>query len=165
MPKLRHYDGCGTARFVTFNCYRNEACFRNPEACRLLLKHVKEVREKHHFKLISYVIMPDHVHLVLWPPDGMKLGLVVGEIKSKFARDYFSTIATGIPEPRVFWEKRCYDHNCRSSQTTCEKINYCHNNPVRRKLVESPEDYIWSSFNWYQGKENVPLQLDEVQLV
>lgn len=95
----------------------------------------------------------------------MKLGLVIREIKSKMAREFFAALALQIPGPRVFWERRCYDHNCRSVETTKEKINYCHNNPVRRGLVTEPGEYVWSSYNWYQGKRDVPLEIDEVLLM
>jgi len=54
---------------------------------RLLLRHLDEARHKHRFRLWGYVVMPEHVHLVMLPRDGMKLGLVIREIKSKMARE------------------------------------------------------------------------------
>ena len=106
--------------------------------------------------------MPEHVHLVLLPPEGMKIGLVIGEIKSRMAREYFALTIPDISGTKVFWQKRCYDHNCKSTGSVREKIEYCHNNPVKRGLVKEPGDYKWSSYNWYQGEKNVPLEMDEV---
>ncbi len=162
MPRLRHYDDLGTARFVTFCCYRMGEYLLDSLSRELLVKYLREARTKHLFKLMAYVIMPEHVHLVMWPPDGMKLGLVIGEIKSKMAREYFAFTMPDIQGTRVFWQKRCYDHNCRTPETVREKIEYCHNNSVRRGLVQEPGDFEWSSYNWYQGMRNVPLDMDEV---
>ncbi len=165
MPKLRHLDNEGTARFVTFNCYRNLPALDNTRAKEILVEHLKQARNKHQFKILGYVIMPNHAHLVLHPPEGMKLGLVIGEIKSRSARQWFSE--TNVPATagsRVFWERRCYDHNCRTNASVVEKINYCHANPVRQGLVKEMGDWSWSSYNWYQGKRAVPLEIDSVEL-
>ncbi len=152
MTKLRHFDNLGTARFVTFSCHRRQAYLTIPEAAELLSRHLSLARTKYRFKLLAYVFMPEHVHLVLLPPDGMKLGLVIREIKSKMARDYFASGHGELATGRVFWMKRCYDHNCRTQSTIMEKINYCHLNPVRRCLVSMPEDWRWSSYRWYLGE-------------
>jgi putative transposase len=164
MPKLRHFDNLGTARFVTFSSYRRKRYLLEPGTPELVIAHLKQVGKKYLIKYWGYVIMPEHVHLVLLPPDGVKLGLVIREFKSKMAREYFSARASGINGLRIFWQKRCYDHNCRSVETVREKIIYCHNNPVNRGLVAEPGEYKWSSYNWYQGKRDVPFAMDEYEL-
>jgi hypothetical protein len=91
----------------------------------------------------------------------MRLGLVIGEIKSRTAREFFAQSKIGqFGTTRVFWEPRCYDHNCRSSESVNEKIEYCHHNPVKRGLVADPGAWKWSSYNWYQGITDVPIQMD-----
>ena len=164
MPKLRHFDNLGTVRFVTFSSYRRQKCLLARGMPELIIRQVKEVMAKWGIRFFGYVIMPEHVPFVLLPPEGLKLGPVIGEIKSKMAREYFAH-TPGIPEgSRVFWQKRCFDHNCRTPETVKEKIEYCHNNPVRRKLVAEPGEYRWSSYNWYMGKEDVPFAMDEYEL-
>ncbi|MBN2227509.1 MAG: transposase [candidate division Zixibacteria bacterium] len=164
MPKLRHYDNLGTARFLTFSSYRRENYLLRPGIPELIISHLKQARVKYVIQYLGYVIMSEHVHLVLMPPDGLKLGLVIREIKSRMAKEYFSIHPDGIEGRRIFWQKRCYDHNCRSTETIIEKINYCHQNPVRRGLVSDPGMYKWSSYNWYQGKRDVPLTMNEYEL-
>ncbi len=165
MPKLKHYDNLGTARFITFSCYRRLPNMNSDQTKRLFIDELSDLRKKYDLKILGYVIMPDHIHLVLIPPAGIKMGLVIGRLKSIVAKKHFAT--TGKPEGStgVFWEKRCYDHNCRTPEITLEKINYCHNNPVKKKLVESPDQYQWSSFNWYRGIRDVPLKIDEFESV
>jgi putative transposase len=163
LPKLKHYDNLGTARFVTFSCCRRGKYLNNNTARELLIHHIKKARFKHNFKLLGYVIMPEHVHLVMFPPEGMRLGLVIREIKSKMAREYFASTMRDVKGKSVFWQKRCYDHNCRSVETVREKIIYCHKNPVLRGLVNAIEDWKWSSYNWYMGKRDVPIEMDVVE--
>jgi len=161
VTKLRHHDDCGVARFVTFSCYRCLSGLDIRTATEILVEQLNRARAKHRFKILGYVFMPNHVHLVLDPPDGMKLGLVVGEIKSKSAREFFARRSLrAASTPNVFWQRRCYDHNCRTTETVLEKINYCHANPVKRGLVDEPGKWKWSSYNWYHGKRDVPLQID-----
>lgn len=167
MTKLRHFDNLGTARFITFSCYRHLQGFQNHSTKDLFLKYLDAARDKHRFRLLGYVIMPDHVHLVIYPPDGMKLGLVIGEIKSKTAREHFArTIgpaqSANAKAKRVFWNRKCYDHNCRTVETTLEKINYCHMNPVRAGLVNDQGEWLWSSYNWYEGDRDGSIRIDTI---
>jgi putative transposase len=163
MPKLKHYDNLGMARFITFSCYRRQPYLIDDNTKELFVSQLNIARNKYDFKILGYVIMPEHVHLVLYPRTKMKMGVVIGEIKSLTARIYFASCQNPMHERGVFWEKRCYDHNCRSTVTTIEKINYCHNNPVKRGLVDTPDKYCWSSYNWYKGCLDVPLGIDNVE--
>ena len=161
MTRLRHYDDLGTARFVTFSSYRRLPTLDNRRVRDILVEELDRARKKHRFLLLGYVIMPDHVHLVLFPAEEMKLGLVMREIKSRSARRYFAESDIGTPGARrVFWQRRCYDHNCRSPETVKENLRYCHKNPVNRGLVTDPAEWEWSSYNWYLGRKDVPLVMD-----
>jgi len=171
MPKLRHYDHLNTARFVTFCCYRRHKFLTSPAVVAVFLEVLESLREEHAIKFLGYVIMPEHVHLILHPPDSLRLGPIVGKLKSRSASRIVSEGLIRFPDDcivrkngvvrRAFWQPRCYDHNCRSSDKVTEKINYCHNNPVARGLVSEPGEWRWSSYNWYMGQSDVPLMMDE----
>ncbi len=164
MTTLRHFDDEGTARFVTFSCYRRLPFLNDKLAKQIVVEELSRVRDKHCFRLLAYVIMPEHVHLVLLPPDGMKLGLVVRELKSVSARRFFQERPFRTPgQKRVFWMRRCYDHNCRTADSTVEKIRYCPNNPVVRGLVSDPGEWIWSSYKYYHGSGDVTLVVDKIE--
>ncbi len=62
----------------------------------------------------------------------------------------------------VSGNRRGYDHNCRARDTVLEKINYCHNNPVKRGLVSEPGEWRWSSYNWYAGVTDGPIEMDGI---
>jgi putative transposase len=170
MPRLRHYDHLNTARFVTFSCYRRHKLLLAPPVVCVFLEALESMRRLHGIRLLGYVIMPEHVHLVVHPPNAIKLGPVIGQLKSQSASRIVSERLLVLPancaieksgvRRQAFWQPRCYDHNCRTPETVVEKINYCHNNPVKRGLVTEPGHWRWSSFNWYASESEVPLAMD-----
>ena len=170
MVKLKHYDNFNTSRFITFSCYQRYQLLTDKKVIQIVIDELKKTREKYQFKLLGYVIMPEHVHLVIHPIKDIKLGRIVGELKSLSAREIlklnfinkFRLQNMKGGECRLsFWMQRCYDHNCRTEEFMWEKIDYCHMNPVKRKLVKSPEDWKWSSYRWYVGDREVPIDIDE----
>lgn len=167
MTRLRHFDNLGTARFVTFSCFRRHP-YLLPESCiRVVLDEAALLRNDYGIQILGYVIMPDHVHLVLLPPHGLELGRLVGRMKGRSAYAITSLAAKVLRRPdgrSAVWQRRCYDHNCRTAETVGEKIVYCHNNPVHRGLVESPEEWPWSSYRWYLGDRDVPLEIDGIAI-
>lgn len=177
MTKLRHYDNLGTARFITLSCYHNYNLLKTDFAVFVFIKHLKIIRKIHSLKLFGYVVMPNHVHLVLLPPDNCRLGIIMGELKSLSAREILANwsergfkildrlaIVRGGMRRNVFWQRRVYDHNCRSTKVIIEKINYCHLNPVKRNLVNSPAQWRWSSYRWYNGLDGVEMEMDVVEV-
>ncbi|MCP4581216.1 MAG: hypothetical protein GY839_06330 [candidate division Zixibacteria bacterium] len=136
-----------------------------PNTKEILIDQIRLARNRHSFKLLGYVFMPEHVHLVIYPLPDTKVGYLIGAIKSHMAKRYFTAANINPSDfPNVFWQKRCYDHNCHTVSTVKEKIKYCHNNPVKRGLVESPGDWPWSSYNWYCGDRDVPISIDSYEL-
>ena len=166
MPQLRHYDHTGTARFVTFTCYRRYRYLCDSESRQAVLVELARLRSDHGIRILGWVLMPEHVHLVLLPPDNLTLGAAIGQLKARSARAII-----GLRESRGLvltrpdgyhgvWQRRFYDRNCRTPEEAREKIDYCHKNPVHRGLVSQPGDWPWSSYNWYAGSGNVLLEID-----
>ena len=173
MPELHHDDNLGTARFVTSSCCRRLQLLNDNQIRNVFLKYLKGTCNKYSILIFGYVIMPEHVHLVLYPQHEVALAPVIGELKSKSAREILSLVRSGnsrllekltVTDRQQFWQKRCYDHNCRTSETVKEKIEYCHKNPVTRGLVKSPAEWLYSSSRWYSGMDSVVLEIDCVDL-
>ena len=170
MSRLRHYDHLYTVRFVTFSCHHRKQLLCDPETITVFLDELDRLRREYQVRLYGYVVMPEHVHLVLLPPDGVRLGPLIGELKSRSAGRIISERIVKLAEDCLitkdgvtrfaFWMSRCYDHNCRSASAVIEKINYCHKNPVLRGLVSRPDQWRWSSFNWYAAATDVPIEMD-----
>jgi putative transposase len=101
--------------------------------------------------VVGYVLMPEHVHLLVSEPETQSLALALQVIKQQVARRL--KLVTGEPH---FWQKRYYDFNIWSERKRIEKLRYLHRNPVTRGLCTSPEDWPWSSFRHYlTGKTEI----------
>ena len=86
--------------------------------------------------------MPEHVHLLLSEPERATLAQALQALKQSVARRLIAS------HPH-FWQARYYDFNVRTAKKRIEKLRYIHRNPVKRGLVEKPEDWEWSSFRHY----------------
>ena len=73
-------------------------------------------------------------------------------------------LALRFPETQAnenhFWQRRFYDFNVWSERKLWEKLNYMHRNPVERKLVCHPKDWVWSSFSFYAEGERGLIRID-----
>ena len=169
MPtRLKRYYGFGHLHFLTFSCYQRRPLLDAPTARTFFLATLDEIRARYHFELRGYVVMPEHVHLLLNEPGEQTLSVALKALKQRISRDFRG----GIPQsnlhslpPRLrnlasnlprFWEPRFYDFNVYTGEKLNEKLKYMHANPVTRGLVEHPADWIWSSYLFYEtGKQGI----------
>ena len=63
-------------------------------------------------------------------------------------------------QERPFWQPRYYDFNVYTERKRIEKLKYMHRNPVKRGLVERPEDWQWSSFRHYMTGESGTVEIE-----
>ena len=141
MPSgLTRYQNCGALHFLTFSCYRRRPYLGEPEARDLFESALELMRQRYRFVVVGYVVMPEHVHLLINEPARSSLNQVLKAIK-------LSVTLRGRERP--FWQPRSYDFNVWTEKKRVEKLRYMHRNPVVRGLVEQPEDWPWSSFRHY----------------
>lgn len=177
MTRLKHYDDLGTARFITFSCHKRLPILSARKAAKTVIEQISIARKEFGFKLFGYVVMPEHVHLVIYPSSPLPIGRVIGEIKrksgfiiSRYLQDINSVFLRNLTSSKenrsqyVIWLPRCYDHNCRTHESVIEKIKYCHYNPVKGGLVGSPEEWPWSSNRHYQGIVPSPIEVDDLMI-
>lgn len=157
------------ARFITFSCYLRLALQGNAAIRDLLARMLGDVAGKEGWRVIAWVFMPEHVHLLLRPAPG-RASLVTGlwEFKRMSARAVIGrwrlleapvlariTNAGGRPQ---FWQRGGgYDRNIWTADELNEKTRYIHHNPVKRGLVQCDEDWAWSSARWYRGDLSGPV--------
>jgi putative transposase len=141
---LVRYQQCGCFHSITFGCYHR---FQNlgTAAARELFEHSLEtMRLRYDFVVCGYVVMPDHIHLLVSEP---KLALL-----SKAIQALKLSVSIQSKE-RPFWQPRYYDFNVNNEEKRVEKLRYMDRNPVKRGLVEKPEEWKWSSFRHYATGE------------
>lgn len=174
--KLRkRFDEPGDARELTFSCYKRFPFLSRDRTRQWFIDAMIDARQKFSIDVWAYVMMPEHVHLLIYPRDpAIKIGYVAGSIKEAVARQAINFMEINAPEwlPRItvregkrtrrrFWQPGGgYDRNATSVETVQKMIDYIHMNPVRRGLVERPEDWLWSSAQWYAGVRPVPIEID-----
>src|SRR6267378_1239415 len=177
MPKgLKRHYGQDHLHFLTSSCYRRLALLETARARNLFIKELRRVRREYGFLLVGYVVMPNHVHLLISEPKKGTPSTVLQMLKQRVSRKMrrkgrarpkgqlslrFPKFIADLPQ---FWQPRFYDFNVYSHKKKNEKLEYMHANPVVRGLVERPKDWPWSSFSFYAKEEVGLAEIDFVNM-
>jgi putative transposase len=115
----------------------------------VFLNCLERIRRHYRFRVYGYVVMPEHVHLLVSEPELESLAKAIQALKVSLVR-----CSKSVREVQgTFWQKRYYDHNIRSYDSFVEKLRYIHRNPVKRGLCGTAMDWRWSSFRHYATAE------------
>src|SRR5579863_4018668 len=133
---LKRYYGTGSLHFITWSCYRRKPLLGNPARRDLVLTVLELMRVRYRFAVIGYVVMPEHVHLLISEPLIGDPSTTIQAVKLSVSR---RQAISGEFSGR-FWQSRFYDFNLWRQQKEVEKLKYMHRNPVVRGLVVRPED-------------------------
>ena len=171
MPnRLHRYYGSGYSHFITTSCSRRLPLLATPWSRDLFLTVLESVRRRYHFVVVGYVIMPEHVHLLISEPGRGNPSAVMKALKQGFARRLHRTNHSHPVSPmqaRVefarIWQSRFYDFVVFSDKKRVEKLRYMHRNPVVRGLVLTPEQWNWSSYRHYALEQRGPVLVNEAQ--
>ena len=137
------------------------------------MKILDELRGQYGFAVVGYVIMPEHVHLLISEPVKGTPSTVMQVLKQRVSRQVrrrrrkaapagqlclnFGSNSATLPQ---FWQGRFHDFNVWSAKKRSEKLEYMHSNPVERGLVARSNDWAWSSATAYSGKGPELLSID-----
>jgi putative transposase len=161
--------------FVTRSCYRRQLLLGTPLRRELFLTVLEQLRKRYVFVVVGYVVMPEHIHLLISEPQEKNPSTVMQALKLGFARRVLAEerrrsnpSRAGLFEqsPQHVWQKRFYnfdgwDFNVWTACKRAEKLRCIHRNPVQRGLVESPEQWRWSSFRAYFLGEAGPVAVSK----
>ena len=152
MPaRLERFQHSGDLHFITFSCHDRLPFLASSQARTIFAQSLEKIRRRYVFFVFGYVIMPEHVHLLISEPRRGVLGRAIQALKTSVAKQ--ST-------QRPFWLVRYYDFNVHSEVKRIEKLRYIHRNPVARGLVYGPEDWQWSSFRHYLTGERGVVEIE-----
>ncbi len=173
--RLKHYDREGDAHLLTFSCYRRLPLLSKDRTRRWLLDALENARTKHRFHLWAWVIMPEHIHLLIHPRrNGTKTEKILASIKKPVG---YKAIQFLQQESPAFLERltirnrnRAYHHfwqvgpghdkNLNQPLAIHNAAEYIHANPVRRNLAAAPIDWPWSSARDWAGLKHPHLTVD-----
>ena len=171
----KRWDEPWDVHCLTFSCFNRQPFFKKDQPCLWFLDSLDRARTRHPFDLWAYVIMPEHVHLLIWPHEGTRISPILKSLKLPVAQRAIRWLTKQAPQflDRLrdvqpngdfayrFWQRGGgYDRNMRSVRDVHEKLDYIHGNPVRRKLVAMPEDWQWSSARAWATGGDEPLRID-----
>ena len=147
MPsKLARFHDTGQSHFITFSCYHRRPLLVTYRARSTFEMALDRVRRSYDLCVYGYVIMPEHIHLLVSEPERETLADALKSLKQGVARRL-------IGDKEHFWLKRYYDLNIRNHQQFVEKLRYIHRNPVKRGLCQRALDWERSSFRHYATGE------------
>ncbi len=183
---LHRFYGGRDLHFLTFSCYRRQPFFNNALRRDLFLQILDRVRRRYRLVVLGYVVMPEHVHLLITEPQRATLSTAIQALKLGVVRSLpISDEGAMAPMPTSrknsetwgtpsinsshksnhFWQARFYDFNVWTEKKRIEKLRYIHRNPVARGLVAAPEQWPWSSFRWYSLGEVGPVRINDTEIL
>lgn len=181
--KVKHYDN-GEPHFLTFSCYRRFPLLSKDRTCQWFVDALEEARTTHGFHLWAWVIMPEHIHLLLWPPFDLispdphcmqgRICGILSSIKRPMSAKAIEHLKASAPDylrqltvlnaNRIyhrFWQSGSgHDENVSEPDSLHALVEYIHLNPVRRGLVARPEDWGWSSYRDWEQLPDAKLKVD-----
>ena len=152
MPRgLVRYQQSTDLHFVTFSCYHCLPYLGTSAARDVFERSLETMRVRYDFFVTGYVVMPEHVHLLVSEPKRAVLAKALQALKL--------SVSVQSPE-RPFWQKRYYDFNVYTEAKRVEKLRYMHRNPVARGLVREPDEWPWSSFRHHWSGEMGTVEIE-----
>ena len=155
---LVRYHHSGHSHFLTFSCYRRQPNFSSPKLYDLFVLTLESMRQKFDLYVFGYVVMPEHVNILLSEPKRQTLADAIHWFKLSFAKRARSLRL--VVAPGQFWQPRYYDRNVRDGREFDAKLAYMHNNPVKRGLVKEPHQWPWSSCRHYLFREIAAVEIE-----
>ena len=172
MPRnLHRYYGANHLHFITCSCFRRRQGLRSAKSRDRFLAILEQTRQRYRFVVVGYVVMPEHIHLLLSESETGTPSKVMQVLKQQTSRALLpkrrrndprqANLFGETPEPAPFWQARFYDFNVWTAKKRVEKLNYMHQNPGKRGLVGAPEDWRWSSCRFYSLDESGMVGVNE----
>src|SRR5580692_7959841 len=120
---LKRYQTSGSWHFVTFTCYHRLPSLNDSHSRTLFESELEALRQRHQFYIFGYVLMPNHVHLLLSEPKLHLLADTLRALKTQTSRQLKG-------DRKQFWQRRYFDRNIITQTEFSEKLQYMHRNPV-----------------------------------
>ena len=139
---LKRFQKAEALHFITFSCFHRLPCLETAAPKDTVEAVLEQTRARHQARIYAYVLMPEHVHLLINEPPSILLAQFLKAVKQTTSRKLKG-------DREQFWQDRYFDRNIHGESARSEVIRYIHRNPVKRGLVASPEQYRWSSFDHY----------------
>jgi putative transposase len=155
MPNYQRVRNEGGTYFFTVVTNNRMLLFNLEESRRILSSAFTKVKSQRPFTIDAICILPDHIHTIWTLPAGdSDYSTRWKQIKTAFTRDYLSKNGNGEirNQSRIkhgeaaIWQRRFWEHTIEDEQDYFNHLDYIHYNPVKHGLVQSPKEWLFSSF-------------------
>jgi putative transposase len=170
MPNYRRLYLPGQPVFITAVTYKRRRIFTTKQCIQLLLSTINAVNVLRPFDMLAYVVMPDHIHLLIkTPEDSPNYSPIISSIKRNFIRNYRKDVDADDSSP--IWQSRFWDHVIKDDDDFEKHLDYIHWNPVKHGFVDDPIKWQWSTFlKWHGdgfyddtwGKGGIPTKIQKM---
>lgn len=166
--RVQHHDTAGDAREFTFSCHERRPYLTDIRICRIVLGAIRTACEAQGVRVGAFVLMPEHVHLLVLPAEGeavvaarflyaikrpssFRIRRLLEESGEPRAAEMVVRTRPGTSRFRFWQEGGAYDRNIQSQEAFRASIEYIHANPVKRGLCREPGEWAWSSWGqWHE---------------
>ena len=158
MTNYRRAQFDGGYYFFTVITYKRRKFLTNENARLCLRQAIQATKEKNHFDIIAFCLLPNHLHCVWKLPEGdSNYSLRWSRIKTGFSKLYLKSggvecsqsHSRNIKRERGIWQRRFWEHQIRDEKDLQRHVDYIHYNPLKHELVEHVEDWAWSTYHRY----------------
>jgi putative transposase len=150
----RRIHAAGTY-FVTSRTWQSRRLFVNDEICGIFVETLDQYRDQGQYALHGFVVMPEHFHALITPAENVSLERAVQFIKGGLSHRMREGRNAVLP----VWQRGFSDHRIRDFDDYQTHLRYIEENPVKRGIVASPEDYAWSSASRRVRLDDIPQRL------
>jgi REP-associated tyrosine transposase len=152
MSTPRHRTAPGSSYFVTTRCWQGHSVFQVTQIAEIFVETMVRYRDRGDYSLHEFVVMPNHLHILLTPSSTTSLEKAIQLIKGGSSHEIHKQRAQKMP----IWQEGFHDWTIRDTNDWRSKVEYIRMNPVRAKLVERPEDWPYSSVSCQFKLDPVP---------
>ena len=172
----RRWNEAGHAHALTFSCFHRRPFLTKERTRRWFLDGLDRARHELRFHVWAYVIMPEHIHLLICPLEReYSIARILSSVKQSVAKRAVAFVKRVAPEFLVqmtdrqpngqiahrFWQRGGgYDRNLTEPKAIWATLEYIHANPVRRGLCDRATDWHWSSAGEWEHPGSGPLPID-----
>ena len=163
--RVRHFDDPGHVHELTFSCFQRRQLLVDDHIRKLFCEALDRAVEGHNFRLLAFIIMPEHVHIMVQPrsvegrisdllfaikrPVSLRIKQYLHETNPALLESLTIRQRPGVQTFRFWQEGPGYNRNLTEPSSILAALNYIHLNPVRRGLCERAIDWKWSSSRYH----------------
>jgi putative transposase len=141
MSRLEHNTRAGWTYFVTTNSFQGTFLFQVEQTAEIIIAKIMEYRDRQNYLLHDFVLMPNHLHLIVTPAPGVSLEKAMQLIKGGSSHEIHRVRGNKME----IWQAGFHESSVTSWSEYQKKRDYVQYNPVAAKLVDKAESWAYGS--------------------